>query len=75
MILVRVEFDGGKFAHLNLNLITSVHPAPDSYCVDGPTTLVTMACHSAWIVPGTVEEVLKKLGFSACDCHNSEEHK
>jgi hypothetical protein len=63
-MLVRIEFMDGEFAHLNPDLIVSVHAAPDSYCADGPRVMVTMAGDTQWIIPGTVKEVLKKLGFS-----------
>jgi len=64
LMLTRVEFTDGEFVHLNPELIVSVHDAPEYYCADGPRAMVTMAGDTQWLIPGTVGEVLQKLGFS-----------
>jgi len=63
LMLVRVESAPDEFVHLNPDLITSICAVPGSHCADGPSTVVTLGCDQ-WIIPGTVEEVLKKLAFS-----------
>ena len=65
LMLVRVDFENGEFIHLNPNLVVSVQTTPDWMAgADGPLVTVTMASDTQWLIPGTVEEVLRKLGFS-----------
>jgi hypothetical protein len=64
-MLVRVDFENGEFIHLNPDLVVSVQTTPDWMAgADGPLVTVTMASDTQWLIPGTVEEVLRKLGFS-----------
>jgi len=64
-MFVKIDFENGESVHLNPNLVVSVQTTPDWMAgADGPLVTVTMASDTQWLIPGTVEEVLKKLGFS-----------
>jgi len=63
-VFVKIDFENGESVHLNPNLVVSVQKTADWIAPDGPFVTVTMASDTQWLIPGTVQEVLKKLGFS-----------